>query len=95
MGKGIDRWNCREGAATPPLRSRRRGRALATTSVDSAPTSPLGRLISRTRFRGNAMADARTSDMCRHSRVSTNSSSVPSEIFLARGAVSAATASEA
>jgi len=71
------------------------GRALVTASADSAPRSSLGRLISRSRFRGSAMAGALTSDMCRHPRSSTNSLSVPSEILSARGAVSAATAGEA
>ena len=92
IAKGIDRGNCPEGAESLPLRSRRCGRSLTTTSVASAPTSPLGRLISRSCFRGNALAGARTADLGDHRRFSTNSFSVPAEILSVCGAVSAAMA---
>ena len=95
IAKGTDRGNCPEGAATPPLRSRRCGWALSATSVDSAPRSSPGRPISRSRLRGNAMAGARTSDVCRHPRLLTNSFRFPPEILLAGGAVFAAMAGAA
>jgi hypothetical protein len=80
------------------LRRRNRrgtGCALAPTSVASAPTSPPGRLISRARFRGNAVAGARTPDLGDHRRLSTNQASVPAEIISACGAISAARISKA
>ena len=77
-------------------RGNRRGTgcAPAPTSVASAPTSPPGRLISRARFRGNAVAGARTPDLGDHRRLSTNPPGVPAEIFSACGAISAARISE-
>ena len=90
IAKGTDRGNRPEGAATPPLRSRRCGWALAATSADSAPRSSLGRLISRSRLRGSATVGLLAPDLGEHRRPSTNSYRVPAEIISTCGAVSAA-----
>jgi hypothetical protein len=58
------------------------GWVLATTGVALAPKSSLGRLISRSRFRGNAMADARTLDLCNHPRLLHKLVQRPSENLL-------------
>jgi len=70
------------------------GCALAPTCVASAPTSPLGRLLSRSRFLGNALAGARTPDLRNHRRILTYSFSISAKNISACGCVFAARASQ-
>ena len=76
--------------ATKELRLRRidssgAGRALATSSLALNSRSSLWRLISRSRFRVNALAGATNPDLGRDQGPSTNSFSSPAVIPLWRG----------
>ena len=76
--------------ATKELRLRRidssgAGRALATSSLALNSRSSLWRLISRSRFRVNALAVTSAPELGNHQGPSTNSSSSPAVIPLWRG----------
>jgi hypothetical protein len=71
------------------------GRALAASGAGLHPGSTLGRPISRSRFRGSALAGATKPDLGNHQWPSTNSPSSSPMMQLSRGFILAATAGEA
>ena len=94
------RWASIAGIAAkePRLRHGNLGgasRALATTGAALHRGSTLGRPISRSRFRGSALAGATKPDLGNHQWPSTNSPSSSPMMQLWRGFILAATAGEA
>jgi hypothetical protein len=71
------------------------GRALAASSLVLNSRSSPWRPITRSRFRGNALAGATKPDLGKHQGPSTNSFSSPAVMLLWRGFILAAAAGEA
>jgi hypothetical protein len=71
------------------------GRALAASSAALNSRSPLWRPITRSQFRGNALAGATKPDLGNHQGPSTNSFSSPAAMRLWRGCNLASAAGEA
>jgi hypothetical protein len=94
------RWASIAGIAEKEQRLRRidfggAGRALVASGAALNSRSPLWRLISRSRFNGNALAVTSAPELGNHQGPSTNSSSSPAVMRLWCGCNMAAAAGEA